>query len=314
MVDPQSLDPLHSSVAHGMRLLKGKIVYHSIDKVLLQDEGDGGVTDFASVPYRPIRNTAESSGQAGNVTSPFHLNLSKDPSLKFTGINFKAFIEGLLREGIQAPGTRYAIQSKLIYHYWSSGYKKEECYDAISNWYFSHDHRSEDWRKSPNRVLRQLKTAIDSLYRNAANKGYRPRSNRSSLLTASDVRNIVEMSPDYRMQKFLFSLLKYALSAKDSAGVFRLPKNAIIKFDACSNTSYQEKMAFCKSMGLIRTVKDYSIAAHRATTYRIDYEFSNDKDHIPSLEEGLNKIFGQQELINRYGRYYALRILDRGKH
>jgi len=310
VVDPQTLDPIHRNAADGIRFIKENIIYHSIDKVLPYGESGDELIKCDSVPYKPTRNTVELPVETGIATSKRHLNPLTDPSDKFTGREFHDLIDGLLREGIQRPGTRYVLQSKLIFHFWSLGYSREKCYEVISQWYLSHNHQSKNWQANPGKVFRQLKGAITSFYRNGERKGYQSRSMRRGTLTVPDVQNIIQMTPNYRMQKFLFSLLTYACNARDSLGEFWLPKNAIVKFDACSNTSYQEKMSFCESIGLITMVKEHSIKEHRARTYRTNYVFSEGEQTVESLEEGLRKIFNPQELSERYGRYYLLRILS----
>ena len=71
---------------------------------------------------------------------------------KLRGREFKDFIDQSLRSGIEVTGTRYFLQSKLIYYYWSLNYSKEQCYDLILKWYLSHDHQSKDWKAKPDRV------------------------------------------------------------------------------------------------------------------------------------------------------------------
>jgi len=216
--------------------------------------------------------------------------------------HFRKEIVTILKDGIKEYGTRYDTQCKLVYHYWSLNCTKEQCYESIHKWYLSHDHQSKDWKKNPDRVLRQLKSAVDSLYRNAERKGRQPYSNRRAL-RVSDVRNIVQLASGYRMQKFLFCLLAY-VNTKCLIAEFRLPKKAIIKFDACSNTSYQEKISFCEEIGLITKIKEHSREDHRARTYRLNYEFLDDEEVVESLEDGLKKIFKLQDLRKMYSRHY----------
>ncbi len=102
---------------------------------------------------------------------------------------FNKKVETILKYGIQEYGTRYETQSKLVYHYWSLNYTREECYEAIRAWYSSHNHHSKDWKSAPDRVLRNLRSAIESLYRNAQSKGYQPYSRHTTYLTVEDVRD-----------------------------------------------------------------------------------------------------------------------------
>ena len=213
---------------------------------------------------------------------------------------FRKEIESILKGGIREYGTRYYAQCKLVYHYWSQGYTKEECYESIREWYFSHNHQSKDWKRSPDRVLRNLRSAIESLYRNAQAKGYHPHSKPMKYLTVADVQNIIQMTPEYRMQKFIFSLLQYALRTKDARNRFRLPIKAVLKFDCCSWKTYPEKMAFCESIGLIQKVREYYRQQGRARTYLINYAFNEDGKQFNSLEEGLKEILDSKTLKLRY--------------
>lgn len=114
---------------------------------------------------------------------------------------------------------------------------------------------------------------------------------------------------DYRAQKFLFDLLEFSLNMKDSRGEFKLPKKVIIKFDCCSNTSYQEKIKFCESIGLITKVREYYRQDRRARTYRINYNFTEDGEFVDSLEDGLRRIFEPTEVRRRYSRAYSRRLI-----
>jgi hypothetical protein len=214
--------------------------------------------------------------------------------------NFRKVIETILKEGIKEYGTRYHIQCKLVYHYWSLGHTKEKCYDLIHRWYLSHNHQSKDWKKNPDRVLRNLKTAVECLYRNAQSKGYFPYPKYKKHLRVPDVRSIIQMTSDYRKQKFIFSLLEYALNSIDSKNQFRLPLKGILKFDCCSGRSYIEKMEFCESIGLIEKVREYYRQQGRARTYFINYAFSEDGEQVNSLEEGLKEVLDANTLKLRY--------------
>ena len=144
------------------------------------------------------------------------------------------------------------------------------------------------------------RTQLRVLYRNAQSKGYQPHPKHKKYLRVADVRNIVQMTTDYRKQKFIFSLLEYALRTKDSKNRFRLPIKAILKFDCCSWKSYSEKMAFCESIGLIQKVREYYRQQRRARTYLINYAFNEDGEQVNSLEEGLKEILDSKTLKLRY--------------
>jgi hypothetical protein len=214
--------------------------------------------------------------------------------------SFRKAIGTILKDGIKEYGTRYDTQCKLVYHYWSLNCTKEECYESIRKWYLSHDHQSKDWKNNPDRVLRNLESAIKCLYSNAQYKGYHPYPKYKKHLRVADVRNIVQMTTDYRKQKFIFSLLEYALNSIDSKNQFRLPLKAILKFDCCSGKSYLEKIEFCQSIGLIQMVREYYRQEGRARTYLINYAFSEDGEQVNSLEEGLKKVLDAKTLKLRY--------------
>jgi len=227
-------------------------------------------------------------------------------------VRFNEEIKAILKEGIKEPGTRYSLQSKLVYYCWSRKYSKDESYAFIREWYLAHDHQSKDWRENPDRVLRQLRNAINSLYRQAELKRYQPGGRKRKLLTTEDVRYITELTPDYRNQKFIFSLMEYALNAKDSKSEFRLPKVVITTFNCCSDKSYQEKVRFCESIGLIRKVREYYRQEKRARTYVINYSFGGDSVPVNNLEQGLKTIFDLETLQLRYSKWVYNKILREG--
>jgi hypothetical protein len=219
------------------------------------------------------------------------------------GNQFRSQIQNIFKEGIQEYGTRYDCQKKLVWHYWSLNYSREECFKAISDWYFAHDHQSRTWRTNPDQALKNLRAAINSLYRNAEKKGYLPFQRKSwNPLRLPDVLNIRKIAREYRMQKFIFSLLLYALNHKDSKGEFRLPWKVIMTFDCCSTESYKGKMHFCVTYGLISIARQYYRQDHRARTYKVNFPFSEGGEPISSLEEGLKKLFSPRILKLQYSR------------
>ena len=229
--------------------------------------------------------------------------------------NFKRKVERILKMGVEELGTRYDCQAKLVWNCRRRlNLSEEKSYEVISNWYFAHNHRSKDWRENPERVLRQLRSAISSYYRKAEQKcdafykGYRKK------LSTTDILNITQITLDFRMQKFIFSLLQYALNNKDSRDQFRLPYEAIIKFDCCSDKSYKAKMAFCESVGLITKIREYWRQDNRARTYRINHSFNTTGDLVSTLEDGLNKIFSPKELEGRYSRWTYTKIREDTAH
>jgi hypothetical protein len=218
---------------------------------------------------------------------------------------FRREVERILKMGVERLGTRYECQCKLVYHFWSLGYSESQCYEMISHWYYAHDHRSKDWRNNPHRVLRNLKSAISSFYRNAAKKGFKPQSDGGNWkqLRLLDVVSISKLTRNYRMQRFLFGLMRYALNQKDSRGHFRLPWKTIMSFDCCSTESYKEKIKFCVTHGLLSIVREYYRQEHRARTYRVNFPFSNEGEFVFSLDEGLKKLFPPRILKLRTSRW-----------
>ena len=218
---------------------------------------------------------------------------------------FRREVERILKNGVERCGTRYECQSKLVYHYWALAYGEIQCYEMISHWYYAHDHRSKDWRNNPDRVLRNLKKIISSFYQKADKKGFKPHPRRKNWkhLRLPDIVRITKLSRNYRIQKFVFSLLEYALNQKDSRGQFRLPWKAIINFDCCSTESYKEKMKFCETHDLLSRAREYYRQEHRARTYRVDFPFSNEGEFVFSLEEGLRKLYPARILKLRTSRW-----------
>lgn len=311
VLDEETLSPLHQNVGEGIKLIKEKITYHSITEILSHSKAGSKLTPSIPPLYEAVRNIATLSNGINDSMTTSNSRIPNHPWDKLRGREFKDLIDQSLRSGIEETGTRYFLQSKLIFYYWSLNYSKEQCYDLILKWYLSHDHQSKDWKNNPDRVLRNLKSAIECLYRNAQPKGHYPHPKHKKHLRVADVRNIVQMTPDYRRQKFIFSLLAYALNTKDLIAEFRLPKKTIIKFDACSNTSYQEKISFCESIGLITKIKEHSREDHRARTYRLNYEFLDDEEVVETLEDGLKKIFKLRDLRKMYsGHYFHLITKD----
>jgi hypothetical protein len=313
VLDEETLSPLHQNAEEGIKLIKERIIYHSITEILSQGKADNEPT--FSVPLPSYELTGGNTLLPNEINYPsaiLNLGVANPPWDNLQGKRFKDFIDQVLRSGVQTPGTRYFLQCKLIYHFWSLGYSNQQAYDAICRWYLSHDHQSKDWKKNPDRVFRHLKSAIDSFYRNAELKRYQPRARNRKLLTTTDAEHITELTSDYRNQKFIFSLMQYASNAKDSTGEFRLPRTVITTFDCCSGKTYQDKIRFCESIGLIRKVREYYRQEKRARTFAINYSFCEDGVPINNLEQGLKAIFDLKILRSRYSRWVYKKILREG--
>lgn len=218
-------------------------------------------------------------------------------------------IQDILEHGIIEIGMRYECQKKLVWYYWSLGFSKEKCYRLIQRWYYQHNHHSKDWKASPKKVLRELKGAIDSLYDNAGPRGYFPRRWQKRL-RAGDVQNIKGLTADYRLQKFIFSLLVYALNKINPSNEFHLPRVVIVTFDCCSHRSYQGKIRFCETVGLITKEREYYMQDGRARGYKLHYSFSNEGKFINSFEEGLLETADLKELKQRYSRWTIKKIKE----
>jgi hypothetical protein len=223
---------------------------------------------------------------------------------------FRKDVQRILEHGIIRFGTRYECQKKLVWHYWSLNYSPEECYEVIKHWYYSHDHQSKDWKSKPEMVLRNLKSAINSLYQNAIRKGFQPLRRRGKQLRIPDVLKIISLTRDYRSQKFSFSLLLYALNKRFSDNKFFLPWKAIIHFDCCSPRSYKGKIEFCKSIGLIELVREYDTEENRFRFYRANFNYAEEGTPVNSLEEGLKNLFSVSQVRRRYSKWYFRKIMN----
>jgi hypothetical protein len=312
VLDEATLTPLHTNVKDGIRLIKEKIIYHSINEILSQVKAGGKPTPSVPSLNETARNGATLSSGFNDSMAMSNSGMPGISWDKLRGKEFKDFINHALRSGIELTGTRYFIQSKLIYHFWSINYSKEQCYESISRWYFSHDHQSKDWKKNPSGVLHQLRNAINSFYRQAELKRYPPAGRIRKLLTTADVRYITELTADYRDQKFIFSLMEYALNAKNTKDEFRLPRTVITTFDCCSDKSYQDKMRLCEFRGLVTMTRQYFRQEKRARTYMINYTFCEDGIPVNNLEQGLKAIFDLETLRFRYSKWVYKKILREG--
>lgn len=226
--------------------------------------------------------------------------------------DFEKEVCRLLEYGIEEYGTRYESQSKLIYNNWTLRLTKEQNYEAMQKWYHSHNHQSRTWRSKPESALKNAWSAINSLYRNADKKCFKPREQRRvwNQLRIQDLMSIIKITSKYGMQKFIFSLLVYALNKKDLKDEFPLPWKAIMKFDSCSTESYKEKIKFCEARGLISKVRECSRKEHRARAYMVRFRFSTEGEFISSLEEGLKKLLSPQKLRLRYPRWVYKKHLE----
>jgi hypothetical protein len=165
--------------------------------------------------------------------------------------DFKKEVCRLLEYGIEQYGTRYDAQSKLIYHYWIIGYTKEQTKEALRDWYHSHNHQSRTWQTHPESALKNANNAVESLYNNKKRNNQEPYRGYGIQLRVGDVSKIISITPDYRMEKFIYNIVRYANNKRGIGDEFDLPWEAIIKLDCCSDRTYQEKIEFCKSIGIL---------------------------------------------------------------
>ena len=133
-------------------------------------------------------------------------------------------------------------------------------------------------------------------------------------LLVGDIQNIIAITPDYRLQKFIFSILLFGLNSKDAGREFRLPRKVIVKFDCCSHKSYREKVDFCEMVGLITKIREYYRQDKRARTYRVNYDYSHNGNPVSSLEEGLSMIPNLRALNPKYSRRVYKKIREASSH
>ena len=80
------------------------------------------------------------------------------------GKGFKQEVCRLLKFGIEDPNTRNDAQVKLIIHYRRQSYTENQCFEVIRDWYRAFPHCSREWKSNPERVLKNLKSAVKSFY------------------------------------------------------------------------------------------------------------------------------------------------------
>lgn len=311
LLDEINLKPLHETLLEELRLVKRKLIYHSVTELFLPDEYFEKRTLAGTEPLtRPVAgeiiNGEVSQTVSENTTGSSHLqnDLPYDPSSTLKGKEFKEFIEYVLRFGIETEGTRFEIQKKLIYHFWSQGLSEEMTFQKVRDWYLSFDHNSKDWRSNKNQVLRKLKNDVNCLFKN--NRGrFQPRSR--SHLTTGDIKYITDTNADYRTQLFIFSLLEYAKSHQDGIDSLALPRKLITTFKGCTDRTYQDRIKFCQSIGLIGQVNGHNRYKRQSKTFKINYRFKEDKT-VWTLEEGLSEILSKEEIKQKYSSYFVRKM------
>ena len=210
---------------------------------------------------------------------------------------------GRLNEhAVEQYGIRYNSGSNMILDSSSFGETKapnilyrEECHH-------SDNHQPKIRQPNFQNHLKPAGSAINPLNINAKAKEQILSEDVQKQLRVGDVLKIIALTPDFRLQKFILSLLLFALKAKDSKNAFRLPWVVITRFDCCSRETYQEKMHFCQDKGLITKVREFYRQEHRARTFKVDYVFSEEGDFVISLEDGLKRLLPLKELKSRYSR------------
>ncbi len=136
-------------------------------------------------------------------------------------------------------------------------------------------------------------------------RGFQPRT--EVPLTLGDVKYISEIDADYRIQIFIFSLLQYAKSHQDEINSLPLPKNLITKFRGCTDRTYQDRMRFCQSIGLIEQVSRHNRYQGLAKTFKINYRFQAGKEAL-TFEEGLQELFCRKEIKRKYSPYFVRKM------
>jgi|GEM_PF-646807 len=313
ILDEITLTPLHETVKDGIRILRTKLKYHSVTELFLPKEYFEGVSIYGiPVVYHPfavdIINNEEIPKVKRSILGPKYLQnkVTNDPMLPLKGKAFKDYIDHVLRFGIETEGTRFEIQCKLIYHFWSTGLSEEMTFEKIRNWYLSFDHNSKDWRSNRDRVLRGLKNDVNCFFRKKKGRTrFQPRS--STPLTTGDIKYIADTNADYRTQSFIFSLLGYAKSNQDKINALPLPKKLITKFKGCTERTYQERINFCQSIGLIELVKGHNRYQRRSRTFKVNYRFKEGKT-VLTLEEGLSEIYSRRDIKQKYSPYLVRKM------
>lgn len=215
--------------------------------------------------------------------------------------DFKKEVCRLLQYGIEEYGTRNDSQLKLIFHFWSLGYTREQTIEAIEKWLHSFNHRSKTWQTNRQGAIKNAGSAVNSFYRNRETRGKKPVKPHVKQLTIADVENILALTREYRLGKFIFYFLQHCKNNKAWKNELRIPRTLIVKLPCCSMESYLGKMDFCKKMGLIEIKRQHSREEHRARTYKVNFQFNEYSDPVSSFDEALTRIFSQKEL-QRYSR------------
>lgn len=130
----------------------------------------------------------------------------------------------------------------------------------------------------------------------------------SSLLTVEDVHSILAITDrlkvdgqfgweGFQSQQFVFQVLNIFKS--HNKDILCLPFNTLIRLPGASKKSAGKMRSFCLGSGIITIARSASINDHRATSYKLNYQFK-EGEPVKSFIEGLSRLYTGEQLQEFY--------------
>ena len=130
-------------------------------------------------------------------------------------------------------------------------------------------------------------------------------------LTVNDVCSILEITDrlkvdgqfgqeGFQTQQFIFMLLDFFKYYKKE--VLCIPFNTLTRFPGASKKTAGWRRTFCLGSGIITIAQSASIEEHRATTYRLNYQFKQGQ-LVKSFTEGLSILYTGEQLQELYTQW-----------
>lgn len=267
-------------------------------------------------------DSIEWMAEAERITLPqssIPVNKSRSSATISSGPNSKRMkmCEQILHTGITKLGTRNEIELLLVqYFMYDLNMNDDEIEDRMTEFFDAqeYDHKSKEWRDSPNLVLNRIPSIISNL-RKKYNKGqdvsHVPLSNKEfgkileySMVFARESDGKFGFEA-YSYQQFLFHLFQYYKAQQNKIRVLSFNRRS--RFGGTSKHTARHFKETSITQGLLTVISYPNRHRGLAGRYRLNHNFGIN-GVLSSLTEALTSSFPPSKLKNLYTRDIHKRI------
>jgi hypothetical protein len=213
-------------------------------------------------------------------------------------------VEQLLREGLQAPGTRHESQFKILYFFWRNNFCKESAIELCWQWIQKkHNGLSKDFNRHPAQVKKEIERQANKIWADYDRAKIYPDSVHNlhyGFISKPDLKDILVVSEcSLPKARFLFHLVRYFYPRRYQTFV-NIHSNRLIEW--ASKDSYLKHLSFFESKGILKRGDSYLTKAF-SKAIKLNWDFRPiseavfyDGRSVETLEEAIRLCFKPEEV------------------